>query len=155
MFDEVTSFANLYAAAKAAARGKHGRVAVLRHDLHLEKILFRLQWQLVTGTYRHGGYYRFEVREPKPREVNAAPFTDRIVHHAVVRLIEPLFEPGFIHDSYACRVGKGTQKAALRLQYFLRSATSQGNRYMYCGLISRNSLVALITQFLISWLLVG
>jgi retron-type reverse transcriptase len=65
------------------------------------------------------------VHDPKTRDVAAAPFTDRIVHHALVRQIEPLFEKIFIHDSYACRVGKGTHAAALRLQSFLRSASDK------------------------------
>ena len=122
LYDRITDFGNLYAAYKAASAGKHDRAATLRHDLHAEKILWRLQWDLRQGTYRHGGYRTFTVWEPKPRDVAAAPFTDRIVHHALVQQIEPLFEPGFIHDSYACRVGKGTHQAALRLQHFLRSA---------------------------------
>ncbi|HVV25845.1 MAG TPA: hypothetical protein VHC21_02335 [Candidatus Saccharimonadales bacterium] len=121
LFDQVTDFGNLYAAYREAARGKHDRAAVLRHDLHAEKILWRLRWQLRAGRYRHGGYYRFRVFDPKPRDVAAAHFTDRVVHHAVVRVIEPLFERGFISDSYACRRGKGSHQAALRLQHFLRS----------------------------------
>lgn len=125
MFEKIISFSNLYASAHAAAKGKHDRAAVLRHDLHLEKILWRLQWQLQNGSYRHGGYHKFVVTDPKPRDVSAAPFTDRIVHHAIVRVIEPLFDKSFIFDSYACRTDKGTQKAALRLQHFLRSALSK------------------------------
>lgn len=126
LFDQITDFGNLYAAYKEAARGKHDRIPTLRHDLHAEKILWRLQWDLRSGHYRHGGYNRFMVYEPKPRAIAAAPFTDRIVHHALVRQIEPLFEAGFIYDSYACRVGKGTHQAALRLQHFLRSALGSG-----------------------------
>jgi len=122
MFEQITSFNNLYAAYKTAARGKHDRAEVLRHDLHAEKILWRLRRELLSGSYRHGKYRTFKVYDPKVRDVAAAPFTDRIVHHAVVRVIEPLFERGFIYDSYACRVGKGTHAAVLRLQYFLRSA---------------------------------
>ncbi|MGD8373398.1 MAG: hypothetical protein PVI21_00900 [Candidatus Woesebacteria bacterium] len=124
LFDQVASFENLYAAYQAAARGKHDRVATLRHDLHAEKILWRLRWELLNGRYRHGKYRRFTIVEPKARDVSAAPFTDRIVHHAVVQVVEPLFERGFIYDSYACRRRKGTHQAALRLQHFLRSAST-------------------------------
>lgn len=126
LFERITDFANLYAAYKAAATGKHDRAAILRHDLHAEKILWRLHWELLNGKYQHGRYHTFMVRDPKPRDVAAAPFTDRIVHHALVRQIEPLFDPGFIYDSYACRQGKGTHRAALRLQQFLRSSLSSG-----------------------------
>ena len=125
-FEKITSFPNLYRAYKEAARAKHGRASVLRHDLHAESILLKLQWELQNGRYRHGKYNRFTITDPKPREVNAAPFTDRIVHHAIVRQIEPLFDNGFIYDSYACRRGKGTHAAARRLQHFLRSALTKG-----------------------------
>lgn len=122
MFDQTTDFNNLYTAYKTAARGKHDRAEVLRHDLHAEKIIWRLQRQLRGDTYRHGRYRAFQVYDPKVRDVSAAPFTDRIVHHALVSQIEPLFERVFIHDSYACRKGKGTHAAVLRLQHYLRSA---------------------------------
>lgn len=125
LFDQIISFDNLYAAYKAAARGKHDRREVLRHDYHAEKILWRLQWELKNGRYRHGPYHHFVVVDPKARDVHAAPFTDRIVHHAVVRKIEPMFEKSFIFDSYACRSGKGSHAAALRLQHFLRSALNK------------------------------
>lgn len=125
MFEQITDFNNLYAAYKSAAAGKHDRAEVLRHDLHAEKILLTLQRQLRGGSYKHGKYRTFKVYDPKQRDVAAAPFTDRIVHHAVVRVIEPMFERGFIYDSYACRVGKGTHAAVLRLQHFLRSATDK------------------------------
>ena len=121
-FEQITDFGSLYKAYKAAARGKHSRASVLRHDLHAEKILLRLQAELRSGRYKHGRYNQFTVQDPKPRDVNAAPFTDRVVHHALVDHIEPLFERGFIFDSYACRRGKGTHAAALKLQHFLRSS---------------------------------
>lgn len=122
LFEQITSFENLYAAYKSASRGKHDRAEVLRHDLHAEKILWRLHFNLRRGTYRHGRYRTFKVYDPKVRDVAAAPFTDRVVHHALIRHIEPYFERIFIYDSYACRTGKGTHAAARRLQHFLRSA---------------------------------
>lgn len=122
LFDRTTDFNNLYAAYKVAASGKHDRAEILRHDLHAEKILWRLRAQLLDGSYRHGTYRTFQVYDPKVRDVSAAPFTDRIVHHALVRQIEPLFERIFIYDSYACRKAKGTHAAVLRLQHFLRAA---------------------------------
>lgn len=126
LFERITDFGNLYRAYRAASRAKHDRISVLRHDLHVEKILLRLQWELRNGRYHHGTYRSFTVREPKSRDVNAAPFTDRIVHHALVRQIEPMFDKSFIYDSYACRRGKGTHAAALRLQHFLRSGLAKG-----------------------------
>lgn len=134
LFDQITDWNNLYAAYKGAAAGKHDRVEVLRHDLHCEKILWQLKRQLEDDSYRHGKYRTFQVNDPKPRDVAAAPFTDRIVHHALVRVIEPLFERIFIYDSYACRKGKGTHAAVLRLQHFLRSAHDKyGEFYVLRG----------------------
>ncbi|MCY2967454.1 MAG: reverse transcriptase/maturase family protein [Planctomycetota bacterium] len=82
--------------------------------------MLRLQDELRTGTWQPGAYYNFRIRDPKPRLISAAPFRDRVVHHAVVNVLEPLFERRFIHDSYACRKGKGTHRAWRRAQYFLR-----------------------------------
>ncbi len=92
LFNQVTDFGSLYQAYRAAARGKHDRREVLQHDYHAEKILWRLKANLESGRYKHGSYRTFTVREPKFRDVAASPFTDRIVHHAVVHAIEPLFD---------------------------------------------------------------
>ncbi len=67
-----------------------------------------------------GAYRRFEIREPKPRWISAAPFRDRVVHHALCNVIEPIFERCFIHHSYACRRGKGTHAAVAQCQRWAR-----------------------------------
>ena len=77
----------------------------------MEHHLLQLQSELRDQTYRPGPYHNFYIREPKRRLVSAAPFRDRVVHHALCQLIEPIWEPRFIHTSYACRLGKGTHKA--------------------------------------------
>jgi len=69
-----------------------------------------LHEELWAGTYRHGAYNYFTIYEPKERLVAAAPFRDRVVHHAIVRVVEPIFERRFIEDSYACRTGKGVPR---------------------------------------------
>ncbi len=74
----------------------------------------------LSGTYRHGSYTYFTIYEPKERLVAAAPFRDRVVHHAIVRVIEPIFERRFIEDSFACRRGKGTHAAMRRSAQFAR-----------------------------------
>ena len=80
-------------------------------EYRLEDNLLALRAELTAGTYRPGPYRRFYVHEPKHRLVAAAPFRDRVVHHALCQCIEPLFEPGFVADSYANRIGKGTHRA--------------------------------------------
>ncbi len=91
-----------------------------RFDLHLERNLVQLQKQLATKTYKPGAYRSFYVHDPVRRLVSAAPFPDRVVHHALCKVIEPIFESRFIYDSYACREGKGTHRAVRRFGDFMR-----------------------------------
>ena len=120
LYPQIYAFENLFLAYRAAARGKRGKPEVAAFEQDLEPNLFRLQEQLSTQTYQPGPYTHFPVHDPKSRIISAAPFRDRVVHHALVRVIEPIFEARFIHDSYACRVGKGTHRALDRCQEFAR-----------------------------------
>ncbi len=120
LYPQVCSFENLYQAYKAAARGKRGRADVAAFERTLEDNLLALQAELEGQAYRPGPYRNFVVREGKRRLISAAPFRDRVVHHTLVRVIEPIFERRFIHDSYACRVGKGTHRALDRCTQFAR-----------------------------------
>jgi retron-type reverse transcriptase len=116
----LTSFPNLLRASKKAKRGKRFRPSVAAFEFGLEPELWELQQELVTKTYRPGKYRSFYVYEPKKRLISAAPYRDRVVHHALTGILEPIFEPTFIHDSYACRRGKGTHAAVNRCQQFAR-----------------------------------
>lgn len=120
LFPQIASFANLYAAWEAARRGKRRRPGVAAFERDLESNVLRLERQLLDGSYRPGRYRSFYIREPKKRKISAAPFRDRVVHHALVRVIEPIFEARFSSASYACRVGKGTHRAAEHAQALLR-----------------------------------
>jgi RNA-directed DNA polymerase len=120
LYPTIVSFENLYLAYRAAARGKRGQPNVAAFDLNLEDNLFRLQGELQAKSYRPAPYYSFTIRDPKHRLISAALFRDRVVHHALVRVIEPIFERSFIHDSYANRAGKGTHAALDRCQEFAR-----------------------------------
>jgi len=75
-----------------------------------------LQRELQSGEYRPGDYRAFTIYERKPRVISAAPFRDRVVHHAILNVIEPNIDRRFIDDSYACRIGKGTHAAVARYQ---------------------------------------
>jgi retron-type reverse transcriptase len=120
LYDTVYHPLNLWAAYKQAARGKRYRPAAARFEYDLEENLIELEQALREETYQPGGYQSFYVQKPKKRLINAAPFRDRVVHHALMNVIEPLFERQFIFDSYANRKGKGTHKALDRCTYFLR-----------------------------------
>jgi len=121
LFSHVASFDALHAAYMKARRGKRYTPEALAFTAHLEDRLLELRNELLKGEYHTGQYQRFVVCEPKERLVAALPFRDRVVHHALCGVIEPIFERQFIADSYACRVGKGTHKAVDKLQYFLRA----------------------------------
>jgi RNA-directed DNA polymerase len=120
LFDKITTFDNLYWAYRAAAKGKRAKPAVAAFEFNLEANLIELQEQLQSGLYRPGPYRNFHIRDPKPRLISAAPFRDRVVHHALCQVIEPIFEARFCFDSYACRVGKGTHAAIRRAQQYAR-----------------------------------
>jgi RNA-directed DNA polymerase len=116
LYTQLCSWDNLTLAYREASRGKRGRLAVAQFEYRLEDNLIWLQQELQAKTYRPGDYYSFYIHEPKQRLISAAPFRDRVVHHALCNLIEPPFERSFICDSYANRVGKGTHRALDRCQ---------------------------------------
>jgi len=118
IFDKITDFDNLLLAAGKARKGKRYKNAAARFFINLERELLSIQNELMTKTYRPGRYTEFHIYEPKKRKISAAPFRDRVVHHALCNIIEPVFEKVFIYDSYANRKGKGTHRAILRYQKF-------------------------------------
>ncbi|MBP8294397.1 MAG: group II intron reverse transcriptase domain-containing protein [Caldilineaceae bacterium] len=120
LFPEITDFANLYLAFRKARRGKRSRNAVAAFEVDMAANLFELQEELRSHAYRPGAYHNFYVRERKLRLISAAPFRDRVVHHALCRVLDPIWESRFIHDTYACRPGKGTHRALDRAQDFAR-----------------------------------
>jgi retron-type reverse transcriptase len=120
MYESIYSWKNLLDAYRKASKGKRGKANVAEFEYFLEKNLISIQRELREKTYMPGQYTSFFIHEPKQRLISAAPFRDRVVHHALCNVIEPMFESVFIYDSYANRKKKGTHKARLRAQYFVR-----------------------------------
>lgn len=104
----------------AAAQGKKNQSVVAWFNYNLSRTIFALQNELQQKNYCPGPYTTFYVYDPKKRLISAAPFRDRVVHHALCNIIEPIFERTFIYDSYANRLGKGTHAAIERFQYYAR-----------------------------------
>ncbi|MGL4449173.1 MAG: reverse transcriptase domain-containing protein [Shewanella sp.] len=113
---------NLIAAWQTARKGKTRTKAVLAFDVRAGALLAELSARIKAGTYQPRQYRRFHVYEPKPREICAPWFGDVVVQHAIYRIIMPIFERRFIDQSYACRPGKGTHKAADYAQAALRAS---------------------------------
>ena len=124
MFNRICSFENLHLAYLKARKCKRYRGEILKFSYDLEKNLLEMQRELLSQTYRHGGYREFIVSDSKKRKIKAAPFRDRVVHHALCNVIEPIFNKGFIFDSYACRKEKGTHRAIKRLEKFIKSSSA-------------------------------
>ena len=120
MMAQVCAWENLLAAWRSAARGKRGKPGVAAFAYQAADRLLEIQAGLRDGTWRPGEFVHFEIHSPKRRRISAAPFADRVVHHALCNVIGPVFERLFIADSYANRVGKGTHRAVDRLQGFTR-----------------------------------
>ena len=119
-FDQIASFQNLHESFRAARRGKRSKGEVARFEYDLERNLLDLERELHDGSYTPGEYTHFYIYEPKRRKISAAPFRDRVVHHALCRHIGPIWERRFIPTSYACRVGKGTHAALDKAQELAR-----------------------------------
>jgi len=120
LYEQICDWGNLLWACEKASRGKRSQSPAARFEYRLEDNLFTLKEELTEKTYRPGAYTSFYIHDPKKRLISAAPFRDRVGHHALCNIIEPLLEKSFIDDSYANRIGKGTHRAIDRAQHFSR-----------------------------------
>lgn len=141
-YEKLCSYENLYLAYQKARKEKTKKQYVLDFEAHLEGNLIRLQKELQTFDYKPNKLKKFIVRDPKTRTIHASAFRDRVVHHALVNILEPIFERIFIQDSYASRKNRGTHLAVNRFIYFIRKVSSNGrfvkgawNRNSVCGYV--------------------
>jgi RNA-directed DNA polymerase len=111
LFVRIGNFQALHGAAHRAIKGKRKKPGAASFFANLEGDLLLLERLLRDGEYRPGRYVAFEVNDPKKRIVSAAPFRDRVVHHALCAVVEPIFEAGFIDHTFANRSGRGTHSA--------------------------------------------
>lgn len=120
LYKHICSFDSLIISAHEAAKGKKSKPKVAQFLFDLEREVINLEAELINKTYHPLPYHTFMIHDPKERMICAADFRDRVVHHAICRVLEPLFEKIFIYDTYACRKNKGTHKAIRRSQTFCR-----------------------------------
>jgi retron-type reverse transcriptase len=111
LFGRIANFQALRTAARKALAAKRRKPGASAFAANFEREILRLERQLQDGSYRPGRYVEIRIRDPKERLVSAAPFRDRVVHHALCAVICPIFEEAFIGNSYANRQGKGTHRA--------------------------------------------
>ena len=127
-FQKIAAMENLLEAWREFRRGKRGKRDVQELSLNLMDNLFSLRDDLIHHTYRHGGYQAFNISDPKPRNIHKATVRDRVLHHAIHRVLYPFFDKMFIADSFSCRLGKGTHKAINRLRSFAYIVSKNNTR---------------------------
>ncbi len=131
LYERIYDFNNLYDAYLKARKNKRYRAETLKFTMDLEENLINIQNELIWKTYTPLPVRQFYVSEPKRRLISAPAFYDRVVHHALCNIIEPIFDRTFIYHSFACRNGKGTHAAVDMLIKFLRQAIAEHGR-VYC-----------------------
>ncbi|MCU0679796.1 MAG: reverse transcriptase/maturase family protein [Planctomycetes bacterium] len=117
-FEEIISLENLLAAWQEFINGKRRRLDVSVFTVNLMDNIFSLHYDLLYHRYQSGGYEAFNISDPKPRNIHKASVRDRLLHHAIYRVLYPFFDRTFIADSYSCRLDKGTHKALKQFQNF-------------------------------------
>jgi len=113
-------------------KGKRKKSDVARFEFNLEDNIFKLHDELESGTYKPQPYEAFFVKDPKLRHIHKSGARDRLVHQALFRVLYPIFDTHFIHDSYSSRNRKGTHAGVKRLELFIREATGNWTRQVWC-----------------------
>lgn len=126
LFKQLCSLENLRLAFKKAKKDKTRKWYIQEFETNLESKLTKLKIELETQTYKPEPMKRFVIRDPKTRVIHASAFRDRVVHHAICNIIEPIFDKIFIHDSYASRKDKGVHVGLKRFDQFERQVTFNG-----------------------------
>lgn len=129
--EDIFSFGNIYRRYLDCRKNKRNTINALKFEINAEENMLKLERELKTKTYRPSRSILFAARKPKLREIFAADFRDRVVHHILVDYLERTWEKIFIYDSYACRKERGTHRAVMRLQSFLRKVSKNGTRKAY------------------------
>lgn len=131
IYNNIISVENLLVAWREFLKGKRGRKDVEEFAVHLTDNILELHRELLNKTYRHGSYKAFRINDPKPRDIHKASVRDRLLHHAIYRILYPYFDRKFIFDSYSCRRGKGTHRALDRFKAYARKISKNHTRTVW------------------------
>jgi retron-type reverse transcriptase len=129
LWEKVVDFENVYRAYRAAVKGKRYHNEILNFRNNFEENILAIIEDLNEGTYKPLPLRQFYIREPKTRLISAPAFRDRIVHHSLVQIIEPLFERRFINETFACRKGRGTHAGVRHVFHCAQLAKHTWGRY--------------------------
>lgn len=155
-FKDIISIENLLEAWKEFIKGKRNKKDVQEFYMNLMDNILSLHRELKNKTYKHGGYQAFNINDPKPRNIHKASVRDRLLHHAIYRILYPFFDRGFIADSFSCRNNKGTHKALGRFRYFIRKASQNNTKTCWvlkCDIkrffenINHNVLIGILKEY--------
>lgn len=127
IYQKVCSTENLILAFNKARKGKSKKDYVIAFGSNLSEKIKRLQFELKSKTYKPMPLRKFIIRDPKTRTIHSSIFRDRIVHHAIINILEPIFDKTFIYDSFASRNRKGTHNAVIRFKSFVRKVSGNGS----------------------------
>ncbi len=127
-YSNIITVENLLRAWEEFLRGKKKRTDVLLFQTRLMDNIYELQRDLADRKYMHGAYHAFNISDPKPRNIHKATVRDRLLHHLLYQELYPYFDKHFIHDSYSCRVQKGTHRAMNQFRAFARKVSQNNTR---------------------------
>jgi len=123
VFEKIISLESLFSAWNGFRKDKKNKKDILIFEWQLEQNIFQLHQDLKNQTYRHGPYTSFHITDPKQRHIHKATVRDRVLHHAIFAVLNPIFEPTFISHSYSCRINKGTHRGVDYLANILRKVS--------------------------------
>jgi len=130
-YNDIISLENLLEAWREFLCGKKNREDVQEFERNLIGSILSLHSDLKSKSYTHGSYHAFNISDPKPRNIHKASVRDRLLHHAIYRVLYPYFDKVFINDSYSCRVGKGTHKALERFKQFSCKVSKNNTKQVF------------------------
>ncbi len=131
LFSNLVNIENLFFAWEGFKKDKKKKEDILEFEKIMETEIFKLHRELISYTYRHSGYIGFYISDPKRRHIHKAIVRDRILHHAVMNILYPLYDKIFIHNSFSCRVGKGTHKGVDAMRSMLLKASNNNTKNVF------------------------